>query len=147
MSLVTSIAKLLWMTEEDPDVRRVFLWRLLISAFITVGVIFAVWAMGGLYGTQGFAYADDVETKIAQAIKPVTSRLTDIETAQTTQSGYLKRLVKSDLERLIDRELLARCNASTSAEKQRIKSAIDAYQLDYEDVFDDEYDEPNCDQL
>ncbi len=147
MSLVTSIAKLLWMTEEDPDVRRVFLWRLLISAFITAGVIFAVWAMGGLYGTQGFAYADDVETKIAQAIRPVTSRLTDIETAQTTQSGYLKRLVKSDLERLIDREIMARCNARTSAEKQRIKSAIDAYQLDYKDVFDNEYDEPACGDL
>ena len=147
MSIVTGIARLLWLTEEDPSKLRVLLWRLVISAFITTGVIFAVWAMGGLYGTQGFAYADDVETKIAQAIKPVTSRLTDIETAQTTQSGYLKRLVKSDLERLIDREILARCNASTSAEKQRIKSAIDAYQQDYNDVFDNEYDEPACGDL
>ena len=147
MSIFTGAAKLLWLTEEDPDVRRVFLWRLVVSAFITTGVIFAVWATGGLYGTQGFAFADGVEAKIAHAIEPVTARLTTIETEQTTQSGYLKRLVKSDLERLIDREILARCNATTSAEKQRIKSAIDAYQLDYEDVFDDEYDEPVCDDL
>ena len=147
MSIVTSITKLLWMTEEDPDVRRVFLWRLVVSSFITSGVVSVVWAIGGLYGTQGFAFADDVEAKIAQAVEPVTARLTDIEDEQTTQSGYLKRLVKSDLERLIDRELLARCNATSSAEKQRIKSAIDAYQLDYEGVFGDEYDEPGCGDL
>ncbi len=147
MSIVTSITKLLWMTEEDPDVRRVFLWRLVVSAFITSGVIFVVWAMGGLWGTQGFAFADDVEAKIAQAVEPVTARLTVIESEQTTQSGYLRRLVRSDLERLIDRELLARCNATTSAEKQRIKSAIDAYQQDYEAVFGDEYDEPACGDL
>ncbi len=147
MSIFTNITKLLWLTEEDPSKQTIFLWRLVISAFITSGVIFAIWAMGGLYGTQGFAFAGDVEAKIAQAVEPVTARLTDIETEQTTQSGYLKRLVKSDLERLIDRELLARCNAMTSAEKQRIKSAIDAYQLDYEAVFGDEYDEPRCDDL
>lgn len=147
MSALTSIAKLLWITEEDPSKLRVFLWRLLVSAFLTLGVIFVVWAIGGLYGTQGFAFADDVETKIVQAIQPVTARLTDIETTQTTQSGYLRRLVKSDLERLIDRELLARCKATKSEEKQRIKSAIDAYQSDYEEVFGDEYDEPDCEQL
>lgn len=147
MSIFSEIGKLLWMTEQDPDVRRVFLWRLVVSAFITSGVLFAVWAMGGLWGTQGFAYADDIETKIAQAVQPVTARLTVIENEQTTQSGYLKRLVKSDLERLIDREILARCNATTSAEKRRIKSAIDAYQQDYSDVFGDEYDEPACDDL
>ncbi len=147
MSIFTGIAKILWMTEEDPDVRRVFLWRLVVSAFITSGVLFVVWATGSLYGTQGFAFADDVQTKIAQAVQPVTARLTTIENEQTTQSGYLKRLVKSDLERLIDRELLARCKATKSAEKQRIKSAIDAYQREYKDVFGDEYDEPNCDQL
>lgn len=147
MSLVTSAAKLLWMTETNPDKLRIFFWRLVVSAFITSGVIFAVWAMGGMWGTQGFAYADDVEAKIAQAVQPVTSRLTDIESEQTTQSGYLKRLVKSDLERLIDRELLARCSATTSAEKQRIKDAVDAYQRDYKGVFGDEYDEPGCDDL
>ena len=147
MSPVTSLAKLLWMTETDPNKLRIFFWRLVVSSFITSGVIFALWALGGLYGTQGFAFADDVEAKIAQAVEPVTARLTTIETTQTTQSGYLKRLVKSDLERLIDREILARCNATTSAEKQRIKSAIDAYQLDYEDVFGDEYDEPVCGDL
>lgn len=144
---MTSITKLLWMTEEDPDVRRVFLWRLVVSSFITSGVVFVIWAIGGLYGTQGFAFADDVEAKIAQAVEPVTSRLSAIEKAQTEQSGYLKHLVKSDLERLIDREILARCNATTSAEKRRIKSAIDAYQKDYKNVFGDEYDEPACDDL
>jgi hypothetical protein len=135
------------MTELDPDTRRVFWWRLVVSAFITSGVVFVFWAMGGLYGTQGFAYADDVDTKIMRAVAPVNAKLKMIETEQTTQSGYLKRLVKSDLERLIDREILARCNATTSAEKRRIKSAIDAYQSDYEDVFETEYDEPECADL
>lgn len=147
MSLSTSIAQLLWLTEEDPSKQTLFLWRLVVSSFLSLAVLFVVWAMGGLYGTQGFAYADDVDAKIAQAVKPVTDRLDGIETEQTTQSGYLKQLVRSDLERLIDREILARCNATTSAEKQRIKSAIDAYQKDYDDVFDHEYDEPRCNDL
>ena len=46
-------------------------------------------------------------------------------------------------------EAVANYDSVTTAEggENIVKSAIDAYQLDYEDVFDDEYDEPDCYQL
>ncbi len=145
--MLANLVKLFWITEEEPSTWTVALWRLVVSLFMTCSIVFVIWSFGYLFSLGGFAFADDVDIKIAQALTPVTARLNGIETVQTTQSGYLKRLVKSDLERLIDREILARCNATTSAEKQRIKSAIDAYQEDYSDVFGDEYDEPRCDDL
>lgn len=147
MSFVTEVIKMFWLTEQEPSAWSVLIWRMVVSSFMTISIIFVIWSVGHLFGMQGFAFADDVNTKIAAAIKPMSDRLDGIETTQSTQSGYLKRLVKSDLERLIDREILARCNATSSAEKQRIKSAIDAYQEDYEDVFGDEYDEPRCAEL
>ncbi len=111
---------------------------------MTLLAIFVIFSFGGIWHLDGFALAADVDTKIEQAIKPINDKLRTIEMAQTAQNGYLKHLVKSDLERLIDREILARCTASTSEEKQRIKDHIDAYQKDYEEVFGHEYDEPVC---
>lgn len=147
MSILTVLTKALWLTEKDPDQWRLFWWRLLVSSAITFGCIFVLWSMGGIWGTQGFALAEDIETQISLALQPMNDRLRTIEDEQTTQSGYLKRLVRSDLERLIDREILARCNADSSAEKQRIKSAIGSYQDDYKAVFGAEYDEPECAEL
>ena len=141
---MSNMWKLLWLTEEDPSTRRVFLWRLVVSAFMTLLAIFVVFSFGGIWGLDGFALASDVDTKIVAALQPVNDKLYTIEQAQKAQNGYLKHLVKSDLERLIDREILARCNAATSVEKQRIKDHINAYQKDYKEVFGYEYDEPDC---
>ena len=141
---MSNMWKLFWLTEEEPSRRRVFLWRLMVSTFMTLLAIFVIFSFGGIWNLDGFALAGDVDTKIAAAIQPVNDRLNGIETEQTTQSGYLKWLVKSDLERLIDREILARCNTTTRVEKQRIKSAIDSYQKNYKEVFGHEYDEPDC---
>ena len=141
---MSNLWKLLWLTEEDPSGRRVFLWRLVVSAFMTLLAIFVIFSFGGIWGLGGFALASDVDTKIVAALQPVNDKLYTIEQAQKAQNGYLKHLVKSDLERLIDREILARCNAATSVEKQRIKDHINAYQKDYEEVFGHEYDEPDC---
>ncbi|KKK73503.1 hypothetical protein LCGC14_2893170 [marine sediment metagenome] len=141
---MSNMWKLLWLTEEDPSTRRVFLWRLVVSAFMTLLAIFVIFSFGGIWGLDGFALASDVDTKIVAALQPVNDKLYTIEQAQKAQNGYLKHLVKSDLERLIDREILARCNAATSVEKQRIKDHINAYQKDYKEVFGHEYDEPDC---
>ncbi len=142
--MITKLMKLFWLTDEEPSPRAVFWWRLIVSSFMTCTLAFVVFSFGGLWRLDGFAFASDIETKIAVALKPVASRLTKIEAEQTKQSGYLKHLVKSDLEQLIDREILARCQAMESSVKQRIKDHIDAYQRDYEEVFGHEYDEPDC---
>ena len=147
MSILTGIAKLLWLTEEDPSKLRIFFWRLLVSALLMLGALFVVWAIGGVYGTQGFAYADDVDMKITTAIAPINDTLEKIDRVQSTQSGYLERLVKSDLSRLIDNEVRARCSTTTREEKERIKAAIKSYQEDYKAVAEEEYDEPSCDEL
>lgn len=147
MSFFTSVWKFLWLTEEDPSDRDLLIWRITVSSFMSLIVLFVVFTLGGIWKLDGFAFASEIDDKIEVAIEPITERLTTIEDEQTVQGGYLRRLVKSDLERLIDREVLARCNATTSPEKRRIKDAIDAYQSDYKAVFGAEYLEPRCEDL
>lgn len=145
--MMENLVKLFWLTDEAPGPHTLFCWRLVVSMFMTLILVFVVFAFGGLWKLGGFALADDIDTKVAEAIKPVNDRLTTIEAEQGTQSGYLKHLVKSDLERLINREVLARCQATDSVAKQRIKDHIDAYQKDYEEVFGHEYGEPDCEDV
>jgi hypothetical protein len=147
MSPITSLVKLFWITEEDPSPWSVALWRLGVSAFMTASVIFVIWALGGMFHINGFALADDVDTKIEQAVKPINDKLETIETAQIAQNGYLEQLVKSDFAVRIDREVRARCSATTREEKERIKSAVDTYQEGYKKVAGEDYDEPECSEL
>jgi len=132
---------------EDADPRRVFYWRLTVSGFMGLLVLFITFAFGGVWHLNGFALASDVDTKIADAIKPIKDDVRLIKDEQTAQSGYLKQLVKSDFAARIDREVRARCSATTRDEKERIKSAIDTYQAGYKTVAGVKYDEPECDEL
>lgn len=129
----------------------VFAWRVVVAIAVTLLFTallgFALWSTGWLLGLSGFAYADDVEEKIEQAIEPINTKLSAIDKSVTIQSGYLEQLVKSDFATRIDREIRARCSATTREEKARIKSAIDTYQQGYEAVAGDKYDEPDCEDL
>ncbi len=147
MSDLSTALKFLWLTDEEPTRRQVFFWRLIVSCFMTVSVLFAVWALGGLSGASGLAYADDVDVKIQQAIAPVNTRLTSIESEQTVQGGFLKTLVKNDFARLIRSELRARCKSTSSEEKERINAAIVTYQEGYENAAGEKYEEPDCEDL
>ena len=127
--------------------RKVFYWRLMISGFVLLLIVHISHISGFIPGFDGVAFAEDVDLKIERALEPINSDLKTIKNAQSKQSSYLVLLVKSDLSRLIDRELRARCSATTRDEKDRIKSAIESYQNDYEEVAGDEYTEPKCDEL
>lgn len=142
-----SIVKFFWLAKEDPSRREVLIWRLVVSAFMSLTVLFVVWAFGGLFSLTGFAHADDVDTKIEQALEPLTISLTSIKQEQTVQGGFLKTLVKNDFARLIRNELRARCKSTSSEEKERINVAIEMYQQDYEVAAGDRYDEPDCENL
>lgn len=122
-------------------------WRYVVSASIFVLVIHILWSAGALFGFTGFAFADDVDSKIEEAIAPIEFRLDSIETAQTVQSGFLKTLVMNDFARLIRNELRARCASTDTDEKIRINAAIDVYQDGYEQAAGEKYDEPDCEDL
>lgn len=132
---------------ENASPRKIFYWRLMVSGFMGLLVLFIVFAFGGIWHLNGFALASDVDTKIAAAVKPINDKLNDIESTQVTQSTYLEQLVKSDFADRIDREVRARCSATTRDQKERIKSAIDTYQVGYKAVAGEKYDEPECDEL
>lgn len=132
---------------EDASPRRVFYWRLTVSGFMVFLILFVVFSFGGIWRLDGFAMASDVDVKIAEAIQPINAKLVDIEITQTTQSSYLEQLVKTDFAVRIDREVRARCAATTREEKERIKSAIDTYQTGYKAVAGEKYDEPDCKNL
>lgn len=142
-----SIAKLFWLTKEDPSGREVLIWRLVVSSFMLLTVLFVVWTLGGLFSLTGFAHTGDVDNKIERALEPITLRLTSIETEQTVQGDFLKTLVKNDFARLIRNEVRARCKSTSSEEKERINAAIEKYQQDFKKAAAERYAEPACEAL
>ncbi len=142
-----SIVKFFWLTKEDPSGREVLIWRLVVSSFMLLAVLFVVWTLGGLFSLTGFAHTADVDNKIERALEPVTARLRSIETEQTVQSGFLKTLVKNDFARLIRNEVRARCKSTSSEEKERINAAIEKYQQDFKKAAAERYAEPDCEDL
>ena len=142
-----SIVKFFWLTKEDPSGREVLIWRLVVSSFMLLTVLFVVWTLGGLFSLTGFAHTADVDNKIERALEPVTVRLTSIETEQIVQGDFLKTLVKNDFARLIRNEVRARCKSTSSEEKERINAAIEKYQQDFKKAAAERYAEPDCEAL
>lgn len=147
MTFPSSIMKLLWLAKENPSREERLKWRLVVSGTLLFLLLFVLWAIGGVWRTEGLAYAVDVDKEIKLALTPVGSRLTAIETEQTVQGGFLKTLVKNDAARLIRNEVRARCKSTSSEEKERINTAIEKYQTDYEKATGERYAEPDCEDL
>lgn len=133
--------------DEDASQRRIFYWRLSMSAFVLLLLFHISHILGWVKGLDGVAFANGVDQQIEEAVKPITERLSAIEIEQNSQGGLLRTLVKSDFVRLINRELLAKCEATTRHDRERISSAIESYQTDYEVIFGERYEEPRCEDL
>ena len=109
-------------------------WRWAVAVTAVCGLFIGMVGLGWVPKLNGYAYAEDIDNKIENALKPVNDRLESIETSQTAQGNYLTRLVKSDIAQDIHAEKIAWCRADTSQEKQRLREKLDQLQDEYEEA-------------
>lgn len=143
--------KSLWPPGPKATAEELSAWRKVVG--LTSGVaLLGVLACFGAFtfmGIPGNASAADIDVKIAQAMAPVTARLTSIEGKQMTQGTYIERLVKSDISKDIHAEKGAWCRADEAYERQRLRENLDELQEEYEEVagLGKRVTEPDCDSI
>ena len=136
---------------EDADPRRVFYWRLTVSGFMGLLVLFIIFAFGGIWRLNGFALASDVDTKIADAVRPIAESVASLKTTVESQGGQLRTSLQFDYAEKIRDAVQARCETDSNSEQRRISDTIERLQVAYQSVTrtkDDpdgeRYPEPAC---
>ena len=75
MSVFKEIVQFFSPPEKDAAPEAILRWRLVISMFVFVCLLFGSWSFGLLPYSSGFAFAEDVDNKIAAAVDPINARL------------------------------------------------------------------------
>ncbi len=131
---------------DSDNPKTVRAWRLTVSTAISLFVFFVVWAFGAFtkIGIDGFAFADEIDTKITIALQPVNKQL-------GVQDGYLKRLVKRGIRVDIHEKCQEWCDETDQRKRQRIRGDLEDLQEQYETITaapgipGKRYPEPDCD--
>jgi hypothetical protein len=136
------INALLW--DATPEERAKFTrlaWR------VTVTVcLFWAWGLFGPLGAQGFARADEIDTKIRAAVQPVATQLGAITTQLAQQDAVLREIRIDQLATKL-RELKRVCclAGSDPTSRARLEYEIDIAQRSYRELTGERYPLPDCD--
>lgn len=124
--------------EERARVLRL-LFRIIVSAHI-------LWACGFLapMGLTGFVFADDVDSKIESAVKPIYGQLGAITSQLADQDAVLKAIRSDQLATTI-RELHAvLCLTENRHDRERLAAGIEVAQRQYRALVGDWYPLDGC---
>jgi septal ring factor EnvC (AmiA/AmiB activator) len=142
--------------EDDPKSTRK--WRNTVGFLVFVmvvmltGLTMAATEVGLPLAGQ-LAWAEDVDTKVQQAVKPIEDKLEKVESAVEKQAdstnAVLAKLASDQIDALVKR----RCKAQNSAaqdpdEIEYLSKEIRKYAIQYRDLAkDDRYRVPTCDEV
>lgn len=129
-------------------------WRTIVTAHIA-------WACGLLapFGLTGFVFADDVDSKIEEAIEPIQAQLGAIATQITVEAERSKKRddeIDAGLKAIRTDQISAKlrdltrtyCLAGTDkAIKERMNIEIERAQLEYRKLTGERYPLPDCDEF
>jgi len=129
-----------------PNINAVLKWRLAVTVCLIALGFIAAWGIGVLPWSSGVAMADNVDTKIQNAIQPINAKL-------AVNTGFLKTLVLAEYAESIRGTLRARCKATDPQEKDRLNRELERKQTEYQSVTKTatqpgrRYPEPDCEDL
>ena len=96
-------------------------------------MLFILWAFGsfGLLGFDGFARANDVDTKIQQAVSPIKRDIAEINEKLSQNQKIQKRILASQLSAQLRDLNKLRCTTTDVLLRQRVEADIEEAEQEY----------------
>lgn len=123
--------------------------RLARITFRVIVSIHIMWACGLLapLGLTGFVFADEVDSKIQQAVEPVNRKLSAIESKLERNEDIQKRILTAQIAAQLRDLNRLRCSTADEHVRLRMERDIEEAEMEYKTLTGERYPLASCDNL
>jgi hypothetical protein len=122
-------------------------WRYCIAG----GLLVALIGLGYAFSPAGFAWASDVDRKIAEAIdtkiKPIADEQREQRAVLNRVSQLLTEQLAASVASQIRLNISKRCKSTSAQEREELAREKDRLQQQYREYKGERYPEPTCSEL